>query len=183
MTKQEIQEFDELYQYVKFKILEYDSQVRLPRYFVLRLKGLAKGKFMSNKKIKPMANYTFKEILYTFKFNSIQIRKAISKRTRFKDEQHLFNMVMVIIEKEINNVVERVRNVNRTKKKAEEANVMTRKKDVEYKKMDSKSESFKNKIKDLWWNTSSFIKSKALPHINFKVKENNPWLFLLCVVE
>lgn len=149
MTKKE--EFDELYKYVKFKILEYDENIRLPRYFILRLQGLSKGNFISNKRIKPMASYTYTEILYTFKFCSVNIKRAIANRDRFKDEQHLFNTIMVIVEKEINNVVNRLRNIKKIEEKADTIEIFERKEDIEYSKQDDdKSEVFKDKVKNLW---------------------------------
>ena len=149
MTKKE--EFDELYKYVKFKILEYNESIRLPRYFILRLQGLSKGNFISNKKIKPMASYTYTEILYTFKFCSVNIKRAIANRDRFKDEQHLFNTIMVIVEKEINNVVNRLRNIKKIEEKADTIEIFERKEDIEYcKQDDEKSKAFKDKVKNLW---------------------------------
>ena len=149
MTTKE--EFDTLYQYVKNNILEYDKNLRLPRYFILRLQGLAKGNFISNKSIKPMASYTFTEILYTFKFCSVNIKKAIADKNRFKDEQHLFNTIMVIVEKEINNVVHRLRNLAKIEEKVDDVEIFERKEDIQYQiKDENKSNIFKNKVKDLW---------------------------------
>ena len=52
MTKKEIKEWDELYQYIKKDILQYDDNKKLPKWFVLRLKGLNQGKFCANNNIK-----------------------------------------------------------------------------------------------------------------------------------
>jgi|AntAceMinimDraft_18_1070375.scaffolds.fasta_scaffold00594_10 hypothetical protein len=151
MKKEEKEQFDELYQYVKFNILQYDKNIRVPQYFILRLKGLAQGKFISNKKTKSMGKYTFKEILYTFKFASIKIKKTISNKSRFKDEQHLTNTIMMIVEREINNVVYRLRNIKKTEEKVGDFEIFVRSEDIQYLKFkDNKSNIFKNKIKGLW---------------------------------
>ena len=60
------EEFDELYKYVKNDILLYNRKI-LPKEFVLRLRGLSEGKFMSNKNTQAQASYSYKEILLTFK--------------------------------------------------------------------------------------------------------------------
>lgn len=142
-------DFDELYWYVKYDILNYDKNLH-PRYLVLRLKGLSEGKFISRNNTKSMGSYTFTEILYTFKFSSINIKKAISKRSKFKNEEHLINTIMLIVEKNINDVVMRLRNLNKIDEKAKECDIFTRDENIEYINKDEKSESFKNKIKNLW---------------------------------
>ena len=55
--KQEKEYFDKLYEYVK-SILRYDESQALPQWFVLRLKGLATGKYLANNHIKSRANYS-----------------------------------------------------------------------------------------------------------------------------
>ena len=121
MTKQEIKEWDELYQYVRIEIFEYDSQ-KLPNYMILRLKGLKDGKFIANTKIKSMADYEFNHILYAFKINKMKI-KQIVKSDRYKNERHKFNTIMIIIENEINDVVNRLRNIEKAVEKIEKINL------------------------------------------------------------
>ncbi len=117
MTQQEKEDWNELYQYIKKDIFEYTDQA-LPKYMILRLKGLVEGKFMANKYVKPMAKYEYKQILYTFKLNKIKI-KEIVKSTNFKNEQHKFNTIMIIIEKDINDVVNRLNQKIKSEEKLE----------------------------------------------------------------
>jgi len=117
MTQKEKEDWDELYQYIKTEIFEYADQA-LPKYMILRLKGLAEGKFMANKYVKPMAKYQYKHILYTFKINKVKI-KDIIKSSKFENEQHKFNTIMLIIEKEINDVVERLNKKIKSEEKIE----------------------------------------------------------------
>jgi len=147
MSEQEIKEWDELYQYVKRDIFEYNSE-KLPNYMVLRLKGLKEGKFIANTKLVPMANYEFSHILYTFKANKMKI-KQIVKSQDFKNEQHKFNTIMMIIEKEINDMVNRLRQVDKSKQKIEDMpieNIVHE--GAEYK--NNKPKKVSNELKELW---------------------------------
>lgn len=123
MTKQEKIEWDELYQYVKKEILRYDKNMNLPRTLVLRLKGLHEGKFCANKTTHPMANYDYKTILLTFKINKFNIMKSLSNKNKFKDESHMINYLMLIIEKNINDTYLRIKKVNDSKEKGEKIDI------------------------------------------------------------
>ena len=136
----------ELYFYVKKEILNYDDEIGLPKFAVLRLKGLTNGKFMANKKTDNNGKYTFKEILIVFKLLKGKIKSYLSDDTKFKDEQHRINGVIYIVEKEMNEIILKLRkniqqqeNVNR---------VEVSDKEVEYVKRDDVG--VKNKLKNLW---------------------------------
>ena len=75
MTKEEKEQWDELYSYVKV-LMGYDEKTALDRYFVLRLKGLKEGKFIANNKTKLYGEYTFQEILATFMYCKSEITIA-----------------------------------------------------------------------------------------------------------
>ena len=135
MTEKEKKDWDELYQYIKIEIFEYDKSQKLPSYMVLRLKGLKEGKFMANKKIISMANYEYNHILYTFKINKMKIKQIVRSQD-FKNEQHKFNTIMIIIEKEINDVVNRLKQVVKSEEKV---------KSMEFKNMTHEGAEYKNK--------------------------------------
>jgi hypothetical protein len=97
-------DWDELYMYVKNDLLGYKDK-KLPQQFVLRLLGLKDGKFMANSHVEAQASYPYKTILLTFKLNRGKIDSYMMSTT-FKDERHLFNGLMVIVESEINNTVD-----------------------------------------------------------------------------
>jgi hypothetical protein len=148
MTQQEKDDWDELYQYIKTEIFEYTNQA-LPKYMILRLKGLVEGKFMANKYVKPMAKYEYKHILYTFKLNKIKI-KEIVKSSSFQNEQHKFNTIMIIIEKDINDVVNRLKQKVKSEEKIEKidlTNVIHE--GAEYKNK-SKDKKVNNELDELW---------------------------------
>ena len=115
MTSVEKQQWEELYRYVKKEILLYDDSQSIPSSFVLRLKGLTKGKYLENKNIKDKANYSYQIILYTFQICKPSIMNAISNKT-FKSEQYKFNYICKIVENNINDVYMRIQKA----KKAEE---------------------------------------------------------------
>jgi hypothetical protein len=118
------QDWIDLYEYVKKEIMEYTKDLILPKYIVLRLRGLAKGQFLANKKITPMGSYDYKTILYTFKICRQNILSGFrSNNTKFVDEKHKFNYAMVIIENNINDVVIRLKNAETAKIKAENVNM------------------------------------------------------------
>ena len=147
MTIEEKKNFDKLYQYIKNEIFEYDTQ-SLPKYMVLRLMGLKEGKFMANNKVKSMANYDYQHILYTFKINKIKI-KDIVRSDKYKNEQHRFNTIMIIVEKEINDVVNRLKQVAKNEKKLESIDLKnTVNEGAEYKRKSKKKRN--DKLQDLW---------------------------------
>lgn len=114
----------ELYEYIKKEIMEYSDDLKLPKFIILRLRGLAKGRFVANKKQIPMANYEYRTILYTFKICKQSILTGFkSNNTKFTDEQHKFNYAMVIIENNINDMVIRLNNAKVAKEKAEVLNI------------------------------------------------------------
>jgi len=148
MTQQEKEDWDELYQYIKKDIFEYTNQA-LPKYMILRLKGLSEGKFMANNYVKSMAKYEYKHILYTFKINKVKIKDIVNS-SRFKNEQHKFNTIMIIIEKDINDVVNRLAQKVKSEEKIEKIDL----KNITYEGAEYKNKTNDKKIndelKELW---------------------------------
>ena len=122
MTKEEKLQWDELYQYVKKEIMQYNDKQALPKNMVLRLKGLTQGKFIANNNQESRANYSYGIILYAFKINKQTIMNAIYGKT-FKSEMSKFIYISAIIENNINDVYLRVNNAKKSKQKTEVANV------------------------------------------------------------
>ena len=128
--------------------MNYENKV-LPKYMVLRLKGLSTGNFMSNKHIQAQASYTFKEILLTFKLCKSKISKyEMSNNGTFTNEQHKFNGIMVIIEANINETIEILNRRKNADDKIESIDFKHQVTEVaEYKKKGSVD---KTKLKELW---------------------------------
>lgn len=107
-----------LCEYVKKEILQYDEDMKIPKFIILRLRGLEKGQFMANKKGRKQASYDYKTILITFKICKAMILQGFkSNQTKFADEKHRFNYAMVIIENEINDVVLRLKRAKESENK------------------------------------------------------------------
>ena len=145
MTKQEKHDWDALYTYVK-NLLGYDENQALSSTMVLRLKGLLTNKFIENGNIADTANYSYETILNTFKYSSLDIKKAL-RTNNFKDESHKFNYILKIVEKNINTVYVKMKNTERAKEEAKNitVNVPTHV-GAEFKPKEKK----KDKFSDLW---------------------------------
>ncbi|HJG97392.1 MAG TPA: hypothetical protein K8V90_09845 [Romboutsia timonensis] len=118
MTDEELKQWDELYCYVRDEVLKYDevSGKKFPKEMILRLKGLHEGKFMANNNIKSLGSYGFDIILMTFKFCKLDIIIAM-KNVEIKDETHMINLVMKIVERNINTVVDKLKMKKETERK------------------------------------------------------------------
>lgn len=106
MTEKEKHDWYDLCDYIKYEILEYSPEMKIPQTLALRLKGLAQGNFMANKYIKPNASYTYEQILITCKVCKSKIKDYFSKNSaKINGETHKINLIMKFLEQEINDVV------------------------------------------------------------------------------
>lgn len=120
MSEKEKKDWIALCDYVKVDLLGYSKDMKTPKYLVLRLKGLAEGNFITNKKIPATAHYTCEEILITGKLCSSKIKNYfIDNSARINDEKHKINLILMFIESEINDVVIRLRNKKAVEKEIE----------------------------------------------------------------
>lgn len=118
MSEKDKQDWENLYFYVK-SLLGYDENQALSSTMVLRLKGLLTNKFIENNNIQDGANYSYEVILNTFKFCKLDIDKAL-RTNNFADEQHKFNYILKIVEKNINTVYIKMKNIEKSQEKIEE---------------------------------------------------------------
>ena len=145
MSQKDKQDWEELYFYVK-SLMGYDENQALSSTMVLRLKGLLTNKFIENKNIADTANYSYEVILNTFKYCSLDIQKAFRTRS-FQDEAHKFNYALVVVEKNINDIYMRMKNVERAKEEAKTTSVeVINHIGAEFKPKEKK----KDKFADLW---------------------------------
>ncbi len=147
MTKQEKEEWDALYEYVRTRVMGYDGKQKLEPYIVLRLKGLAEGKAIANRKTKATACYSYLLILNTFKYSMPDIRRAVS-RIVFNDTRGKFNYIMRIVENNINTVYIRMKNAEKAKVEAQESDVSYAANYVNMFK--AKKTNSTKKLDDLW---------------------------------
>lgn len=145
----QMSEWDNLYEFVRSKVMDYDQNQSLSKGMVLRLKGLLTNKFMENKKIKDSAHYSFAVILNTFKFCIPEIEKA--KHTKlFTDEMHKFNYFLCIVEPKINDVYKRMQASEKAKEKSDsmDFSTITDNNRAEYK--NKTTTKINNKFDDMW---------------------------------
>ena len=151
MTKEEKVEWDELYQYVKVKIMKYNDDQALSKQMVLKLKGLQRNQYVANNNQEATANYSFKVILYTFKAYSQQIDRWVSTHS-FTDENHKFNSILCIVREHINDVYKRFLNAKKTQEKTENmdmSNLTQDKADYKRKTTDMSDKQAK-KLEEYW---------------------------------
>ena len=145
MSEKDKQDWESLYFYVR-NLLGYDENQALSKAMVLRLKGLSTNKFIENNNIQDGANYSYEVILNTFKFCSIDVKKAL-RTNSFKDEMHRFNYLLKIIEKNINTVYMKMKNFEKAKVEAQNTIVETPTHiGAEFKPKEKKTDKFS----DLW---------------------------------
>jgi len=111
-TKEEIQEWNDLYEYVRQNVMNYDRNQALPKNAAIRLKGLASGRFYANNSIEEKAAYSYRVVLLTFKYSNPDIQKAFAKK-EFKDESHKFNYACAIVESNLNTVYNKIQSQKR----------------------------------------------------------------------
>lgn len=110
----------ELCRYVKKEILEYDDNMKFPKYLALRLQGVKRGEHIANNTHNINANYDDYTILCTFKLCKKKIVSYLHKNeNKIHDEKHKINLIMKIIEPEINDVYLRLQNVKKTEERVE----------------------------------------------------------------
>lgn len=101
-------EFDEVYDYIKYEIMKYDKEMKLPNNFVFRLYGLACGKF--SYRAPKDSSFDDMPIIYPFPIILATVIKCKSKllfcmqTVKFADENHKINTIFKILEENINDV-------------------------------------------------------------------------------
>ena len=148
MSKQEKEKWDELYEFVRVKVLGYDENQSLSKNMVLRLKGVLNGKFMANNSTEDNANYSYDVVINTFKYSMPDIQRALNN-VSFANEGHKFNYIMRIVDSNLNTVYIRMKRAEKVKKEViKEASTVDNHKAVEYKPVKKTVE--KDKFSDLW---------------------------------
>ena len=148
MSQEDIDNWNKLYEYVKYDVLGYDQNQGLSRQQILRLKGLLNNKYMANNNIESTANYSYEIVLLTFKFCMPDIRRALHT-VNFSDESHKFNYILRIVEDNINTVYLKMKKLEKAKEEAAKQDVS----EVVSSENTFKSKTIKkntSKFDDLW---------------------------------
>ena len=141
MSEEEKKQWDELYSYVK-ELMGYDCKTSLSRTEVLKLKGLTRGQFIANNNQQELAEYSFYEILVTFKVCKFDIIRGFRSNS-FKTNGHKFNYMIKIVEGNLSTVRERLKQRQQAEQKMESVEV-TEKSTVKYVNKNKKKR--KNKL-------------------------------------
>ena len=140
MSEEEKEQWDELYSYVK-GLMGYDDKTSLSRTEVLKLKGLTRGQFIANNNQQELAEYSFYEILVTFKVCKFDIIRGFRSNS-FKSNGHKFNYMIKIVEGNLSTVRERLKSRQKQEERIASIEINTGEEIAEYKK---KSKEVKNK--------------------------------------
>ena len=140
MSEEEKEQWDELYSYVK-GLMGYDDKTSLSRTEVLKLKGLTRGQFIANNNQQELAEYSFYEILVTFKICKFDIIRGFRSNS-FKSNGHKFNYMIKIVEGNLSTVRERLKSRQKQEERIASIEINTGEEIAEYKK---KSKEVKNK--------------------------------------
>ena len=141
------QDFIDVCEYIKSDILYYGDDMKITTKMALRVKGLASGQFIANKKHTPQANYDYKTILLTLKLCKGTILSAMHGKN-FGNEMQKFNYIMAIVEGEINDVCLRLKRVEKSKEKVETMQLDNMENEgAEYK---PKSKTVSKNLSELW---------------------------------
>lgn len=149
MTAEEVSAWNELYDFVKYKIFNFDDDQALSQETVLRLKGLTENKYISNNKIANTANYSYAVILNTFKYCFLDITKAL-KTHSFKNDTHKINYIIKIVEPNINTVYMRMKQAEINKKSFEKSEDASTFRDYESRFVATPSKKGKYNYDDMW---------------------------------
>lgn len=104
ITSQEEQDWwDALYMYIKNDILELDPKLHLNHYTILRLRGMAQGCFIGQKRDQCDLTYGYRVMLAAFSKMAPLIKYGFQTRT-FNNLQHKINWMMSVIEPHLNDI-------------------------------------------------------------------------------
>ena len=147
-TEQENLDWISMCEYVKKEILGYPEEMKFPKELALKLKGLSEGKFIATKKIDTGVKYSYRCLYFT----AIDSRQKIldyfrNNSVKIKDESHRINLVMLFMEKNINNIYLRMQSAKTIESKIENVEVRVDNVGASYTK---KSKEVSDKLKDLF---------------------------------
>ena len=145
MSEEEKEQWDELYSYVK-GLMGYDDKTSLSRTEVLKLKGLTRGQFIANNNQQELAEYSFYEILVTFKICKFDIIRGFRSNS-FKSNGHKFNYMIKIVEGSLSTVRERLKSRQQAEQKLENIEV-TEESTIKYVNK-NKGKNINNRLKGL----------------------------------
>ena len=147
MTQKDKETWDEVYDYFRYKVLNYEEGQSLPRSTALRLKGMLEGKYMVNNSTESLANYSYEVLLNTLKYSMPDIQRGFANNT-FVDEKHKTNYALKIVEENLNTVYAKMESMKKAEEKTNSIDTaIIMHESAEYKTSDRKISS---RLIDLW---------------------------------
>lgn len=151
-ARKERKELDKVCDYLKEEILGYDKQQAIDSRIVQRIQGIRSGQHLPSKNSKVYFSengYDYDTILLTFKVKKPDILYALGS-TRFKNEQHKMDYIIVIIQNSINDVYIRRKEKVESDKRVDEIKINFDDEKYRYEKSDKKENKVADKLKHLW---------------------------------
>lgn len=147
--QEDYEKWSKLYDYVRYEILDYENNMKLPSYATGKLHDL-KNNGSRKKGAVLNGGYPCEVILTTFKLKKWDIKEAIIKKG-IKEEKQKIDYIMAVIKNSINDVYIRCLNKEKVKEEALriEAVIPKPSKDIKYIR---KSETNKKNdlFEDMW---------------------------------
>lgn len=144
--------WNELYDYVKYEILQYTKDQSLSKHLIRRLKGMRSGQYIARKGSSSLSEngYPYQVILMTFKIKKVDILNAISNKSKFQSEKNKEDYMMAIIQNSINDVYLRMKEKKESDERVEKIELNDNV-EVEFKNKSKINENkVANKLKHLW---------------------------------
>lgn len=147
--QEEYKKWSKLYDYVRYDILDYENNMKLPPYATQKLHDL-KNNGSRKKGAVLNSGYPCEVILTTFKLKKWDIKEGIIKKG-IKEESQKINYIVAVIRNSINDVYIRYLNKEKVKEEAARIEVVIQKpnRDIKYVKkseIDKKNDLFE----DMW---------------------------------
>ena len=108
--------------WIEKEIFGYDENQKLQKMACLKLQGLRSGKVVANNNIENNGNYSLDVIWNTFRANKLLILKALKNKT-FSSEQAKMGYVCAIVREHLNDMYQRMKNVELSKSKQDAVNI------------------------------------------------------------
>lgn len=119
----EYTEWEQVYYYFQYHILNLDTAKSLDDYAVKRLLGLRVGQFMPNSNVRVVkTGHSYRTILNTMKYSKRAIDNAFAT-VNIKDPEHKVNLAISIIRKNLNFIDQRMKAIDKQNKRTEQIEV------------------------------------------------------------
>ena len=151
----EAKKLDEVCQYIKSEILGIKKEFTVPKALVERIMGLRSGQYAPRKNSKvhgeEVKGYSYDVILKTVKYKKLDLIISLKDQSKFKDDQHRVNHIIVIIQNHINDVYWKLKQKEESDKRLDSLDINLNEDKHEFKSNTNITENkVSKKLKHLW---------------------------------